>query len=236
MTKTIFTLSVNGYAKEITDITYPYIKRYAKRIGAEFVNITERKFPDYPVVYEKFQVYQLAKEMKNDWNIYIDSDTLIHPETIDFTEHLSKDTVCQNGHDMGQIRWKPDNYFRRDGRWIGTCNWFTLFSDWCIDMYHPLEDMSIARAIENCTPTVGELNCGLIDKLHLVDDYIISRNVARYGLKYMTIQELLPKIGLPNANFFYHEYTIPTEEKVKRLKKVIIDWGLDIYEMRGGYG
>src|SRR5882672_8362849 len=139
MKKTIFTLNVDGYSSEITELTYPLIKQYANKIGADFHIIKTRKYPEYPAVYEKMQIYDLGREMQNDWNIYIDSDALVHPDMFDVTEFLSKDTVCHNGTDMANNRWRYDRYFQRDKRHIGSCNWFTIASDWCLDLWHPLD-------------------------------------------------------------------------------------------------
>jgi len=66
----------------------------------------------------------------------------------------------------------------------------------------------------------------LIDKGHLSDDYVMSRNIARLGIKHETVVELLPKIGLTGAEFFHHEYLISIEEKVRKTKEVIKRWGL----------
>jgi hypothetical protein len=120
--KTIFTLNVDDYDPDITAITYPLIKKYAHKIRADFHTITERKSPDRPPVYEKLQIYDLAREMDLDWAIYLDSDALVHPDMFDITEFIGKDTVCHNGSDMANNRWRYDNYFRRDGRHIGSCN------------------------------------------------------------------------------------------------------------------
>lgn len=119
--KTIFTLNIDGYAPEITEISYPLMKHYAEKIGADFYVIKDRKYPGYPPVYEKLQIYELAQEMRNDWNIYIDSDALIHPDLMDLTNHISKDTVAHNGHDTADNRWRYDRFFHRDGRHIGSC-------------------------------------------------------------------------------------------------------------------
>ncbi len=69
MKKILYTLNVpdadgNEYAPEIRKITYPFLKAWAYKIGAEFFEITERKFPEMPPVYEKFQIYELSKEHK----------------------------------------------------------------------------------------------------------------------------------------------------------------------------
>jgi hypothetical protein len=83
--KTIYTLNIDDYAPEICALTYPLIQAYARKIGADFQVIRERKFPDWPVVYEKLQIHELGQRDSNDWNIYIDSDTLINPEMFDIT-------------------------------------------------------------------------------------------------------------------------------------------------------
>ena len=41
---------------------YPYIKKYAQKIGADFYVIKERKFPDWYITYEKLQIYEIEKE------------------------------------------------------------------------------------------------------------------------------------------------------------------------------
>jgi hypothetical protein len=38
--------------------------------------------------------------------------------------------------------------------------------------------------------------------------------------------ELLPQIGLSDAVFFSHTYTVPIDLKVERMKRVIRDWDL----------
>ena len=60
--KTLYTLACNDYAPKICELTFPLMERYAKKIGAEFFIIKSRKFPDLPPVYEKFRIYDLAKE------------------------------------------------------------------------------------------------------------------------------------------------------------------------------
>lgn len=224
MKKTVFTLNIDNYAPGITKLTYPLIKYWSNKIGADFYCITERKFPEYPVTYEKLQIYKLGKEMKNDWNIYIDSDALVHPETIDWTVYLDKDTVAHNGSDMANIRWRYDNYFLRDGRNIGSCGWMSLASDWCIDLWSEL-DIPLKDAISNIFPTVDELNT-VITPEHLIDDYALSRNIAKYGLKFKTLIQLQKDIGMEDANFFWHIYTVPVEEKVPKMKEVLTNWNI----------
>lgn len=222
--KTIFTLNINNHAPEVTELTYPLLKKYAKKIGADFYIIKDRKFPDWPITYEKLQIHELGREMGNDWNLYIDSDTLIIPDFFDITEHLTKDTVAHNGRDMAGNRWRYDQYFWRDGRNIGSCNWFAIGSDWCLDFWRPIDDMTPQEALTRISPIVNELNT-LITPEHLIDDYALSRNIARFGLKYKTIGEIVRGLGQQDY-YLWHQYTVPKKEKAIKMRKVLIQWGL----------
>jgi len=222
--KAIFTLNIDNYAPEITEITYPLLKRYADKIGAEFVIINERKFPGFPVVYEKFQIYELAQQMGNDWNIYLDGDALLHPDMMDFTTMIPRDTVAHHGSDYASMRWKFDRIFLRDGRHIGSGNWFAIASDWCIELWKPLSDLTKEEAIARISPTVAETMSGVIEPEHLIDDYTCSRNIATYGLKFLTIRKMLNDLGHPGGDLFWHQYLIPAQEKVIGMKKKLAEW------------
>jgi hypothetical protein len=234
MKKTIYTLNVDNYSPEITDLTFPLIKRYADKIRADFHVITERKYPDKPPVYEKLQIYNLAQESKNDWSIYIDADALVHPDLFDVTDFIQKNTVMHNGCDMAGNRWRYCNYMKRDGRNIGSCNWFTVASDWCLDLWHQ-PDISYEEALENIFPIQDELN-SVITRDHLIDDYLLSRNIARFGLKFKSMIQLQEEIG-DRGTYFWHEYTQPIEKKLDGwidkngqaqlgLRGILKKWGL----------
>jgi len=223
--KTVFTLNLNGYAPEITELTYPLIEAYAHKIGADFHIIRERKFPEWPITFEKLQIHELGQD--NDWNIYIDSDTLIHPDTPDMTQLLPRDTVSHFGKDFSLVRWRTDRYFQRDGRNIGSGNWLAVASNLCIDLWKPPTDLTPKEAIGNIFPTVPERLTGLINPEHLVDDYILSRNIAKYGLKFKLMKEVFEEAGFKDGGgFFYHHYLFATAQKVIELKKVLRTWNL----------
>ena len=238
--KTIYTLDVDSYSPEITRLTRPFLEHYAAKIGAELVVIDQRLSPAMPVTYEKFQILDLARQRGDDWSIYVDGDAIIHPETPDYTELINKDTILHHGHDFSGTRWKSDKYFRRDGRHWSTCNWFTIASDWCQDIWQPLTDMTLEQALANIYPTPHELDCG-ITPAHLIDEYVMSRNIARYGIKADTVMDLNNRIGLPNAPFFFHQYTFRTAEKVSMIRNIIDkiegDWGVPgVYRSPGPFG
>jgi hypothetical protein len=224
--KAIFTLRVDDYAPEICELTFPLLHNYANKIGAEFVVIDQRRFPDWPPVYEKLQIYELAQEMQNDWNIYIDADALIHPDLMDLTTMLSKDTVAHHGSDFASQRWKYDRFFLRDGRHIGSGNWFTIASDWCVDLWRPLDDLTLDEACINISPTLQERLSGCFDSSHLIDDYTLSRNIAKYGLKFVTIRKLLSDIDPNLQGLFWHQYLVKADQKLLEMKQMLKTWGL----------
>ena len=223
--KTLFTLNINNYEPELTALTYPLMKRWAAKIGAKFHVIKERKFPKFPVTYEKLQIYELAQKQGNDWNIYIDGDTLVHPDLMDITNYLPKDTVLHNRHDEARHRWRADRFFLRDGRFIGSCNWFAMASDLCVDLWKPLDDLTLEEALASINPIVAEDNGG-IKREHLIDDYVLSRNISKHGLKYKDLYEILTDKGYQKPQFLMHVYNMPTEAKIKILKATLVNWGI----------
>lgn len=214
-----------GWSGEVSALTYPLLIRYAEKIGASLQIITERAFRSpWPVTTEKFQALHLAKRDRNEWTMVVDSDTLIHPDCFDFSEHVDKDTVMHNGKDVNTIRWTMDEYFRRDGRFIGSCTWFTVASDWCLDTWQPL-DMSYEDVLKRIHITAGEQSCGLNPPEHLIDDYTTSRNIARYGLKFKTFTEICQGVGMPGNPYLFHLYTHTDVTKFARMCSTMIAWG-----------
>jgi len=273
--KAVFLLNVGNYAPEITALTYPWIERYAAKIGAAVHTITERRFPDWDVDYEKLQIYALIRQLEVDFALYLDSDALVHPELPDLSAFTPRDTVAHNGSDFGAIRWRDDAYFRRDGRRIGSCNWCTMAWADCRDLWRPLDDLTPAEAVARITPTAEEQRPPLrvpdwraqlrakkpewtlleeqgplarlrrqdgleveiematgveakavISAAHLVSDFALSRNIARFGLKFTTLGQLWPKLGMPTANFFHHEYTSTLTARVAHLAATLERWKL----------
>lgn len=225
--KTLYTLCVNDYAPRIRELTFPLMKAYAAKIGADFHVITERKRPEWPVTIEKFAVAELARERGDEWAIFFDADTLISPEMFDVCEQLPRDTVCHNGSDFAGVRWSYDNYFRRDGRNLGSCTWCVIASDWTVEDLWRLPEDSPEETFERIHITVGEHNSGQCSRQHLIDDYTLSRNIARFGLKATTIVDICAKIGYKtpdgrgNNPFLWHLYTITEEEKLSRMLAVL---------------
>jgi len=221
--KCVYTLNINNYAPKITSITLPLMKQYAEKIGADFYVIKDRKFPEMPPVYEKFQIYSLADEHKSDWNLFFDLDALIHPDMYDVTVLLSKDVTCSGfTSDFSPVRFKPDKYFLRDGRFIGKGNWLMIASDWCKDIWTPLTDITFEEAVQNITPTNQELST-VVKREHLIDDYLVSRNIAQFGLKHVLISDLENARGI-GSGYLWHHYLVNEDKKVVWMYKQLLQW------------
>ena len=184
MRKLIHVVNINDFFPELFALTYPTIRSYAERNGYMINMITERKFPDYPINYEKMQVYEDGKDAEV--NILCDADMLIHPEFPDVTTFLKRDSIAFN--DNYNISWKYHvdriRYFMRDGRDVGIATNFVVSSDWTHDVWEPLslsqKDIEELAKKEN-TDTGGADGRGWG---HYADEFALSYNMAKYGLKY----------------------------------------------------
>ena len=217
MKKTIYLLNIGDYLPEVTALTYPLIERYAAKIGAEVVKITERKYPDFAVVYEKLQIYEIEKTRQSDWIIYIDSDTLVHPDLFDLTALIPRGTVFQKGRDFSLFRFRPNELFIEDGRFIGTCNWFTVFSRECIELFNPNIGMTAEEIYAECSPTQAE--SFYFDRTHLVDDYVLTTNLAKHDFPYMTMADLFEKHPYSHGEYLYHTHM---DSAAKKLDNIMV--------------
>jgi hypothetical protein len=223
--KLCVTLAVDGYAPSITELTFPLMKHWCFKHGYEFVVISERKHPEWPPVMEKFQCYDIIQAAQAEKLIFYDADALIHPDFFDPFEHIPLDHCFHNGHDMCNLRWdiSKDRFFKRDGRMLAGGNWLTGATCLTYDIWAPHDDITIEQAIKNIHPVVSELKT-VIEPSHLVDDYLTSRNIAKYGLKFAEIRHLCEKLGVPA--YLWHNYVVGIEEKVLQMQNALADWGL----------
>jgi len=172
------------------------------------------------------------QERGDDWAIWIDADALVNPETPDWTDYIPANTCAQNGHDPASIRWQYDEYFRRDGRHISSCNWHAAVPYDCRDFFRPLDDLTLEQALGRISVTIPEAK-GTCQPPHLISDYTVSRNIARFGLKYTNFVDIEKQI-FPNGGteFYWHGYTIPDAEKIDNMLICLNRWlgGLERYQ------
>lgn len=82
MKKAIYTLCIGEDFNRIAELTHPRMEAYAKKIGADFIVIKDRVYPDtVPVGYEKLQLKEALG--KYDRICFIDTDILIRSDSPD---------------------------------------------------------------------------------------------------------------------------------------------------------
>jgi len=216
--KHIFVLNIGDYEPEVTKYTYPLIEQYADRIGAKLTIITERKFPDHPVTFEKFQIYELAD---SDWSIYIDSDVLIHPEFYDVSALVPSDHVLLPYNNIALGRYALDRYFRRDGRYISASNYMSWVPRDCIDYWKP----DLDRSIDDIVSSIYEIpREHFYTPQHRIDDYICSQNIAKYGLRVKLIDDIYEQIYNHTELEYYYHPEIKIRDKLGAIQSVYDRW------------
>lgn len=176
MKKIIHVVYINDYFPELWRITLPTIKQYAYKTNSELNIITKRKFPNWHINYEKFQVYEDGKHA--DCNFLLDCDILIHSQFPDFSTNITFPNHIafnDNYHASTKFNIKDNIYFQRDGRDVGIASNAVISFKSTHDVWEPL----------SITPEEGR-------KITFVregdiDEYCLSLNMAKYGLKYTGI-------------------------------------------------
>lgn len=222
--KLIAVLCTDDWQPEIRALTFPLMKYHARKIGADFYVINDRKFPaHYPLCYERFQLYDISKHY--DWVIQLDADFLVHPDMPDVTAFLPKDKVLISVPGVASQSYQMDEYFLRDGRNICVGGFVTVNSDWTRDLWRPPDDLTPEEAMDRCEPKTFEWRDRQMYKDHVVLDYILSRNVAKYGLKIETLQNMFNtwvKSGYCSIEqidgYVMHNAQLKYHEKIQHIK------------------
>jgi hypothetical protein len=189
----VCTLDIN-YAKEVTEITLPAMEQYAANIGAEFLVLSERKYPDLPITQEKFQLYDLDA----DHITFLDVDALVNSKAIDFSEMFSDVLVIAEWLDAEDFTLESPpgkSKFRVHSA-------FLSFSD------------ANRFIVEPDPEPLKHVSCVLGDnkEWHL-DEYIMSLNVLRRGADILDL-----KLDFPNTIAHDGNY-LTIEQKVEFLKR-----------------
>jgi hypothetical protein len=176
MKKIIHCVYINDYFPELWEMCLPTIKQYAYKTQSELNIITQRKFTDWHINYEKFQVYEDGKHA--DCNFLIDADVLIHPQFPDFSNGITLPhhiAFNDNYHASTKFNVKNNIYFQRDGRDVGIASNAVISFKSTHDVWEPL----------NITPDEGRKITYVREGD--IDEYTLSLNMAKYGLKYTGI-------------------------------------------------
>lgn len=235
MKKLIAILCTDDWQPEIRALTFPLFKYHAAKIGADFHVINQRKFPShYPLCYERFQLYEISAQY--DWVIQLDADLLLHPDTPDFTRHIDKSQLLISSPGFASDAYQMDEYFYRDKRDVGVGGFITINSNWTKDFWKPPDDLSPEQAMARCTPRTHEWRDRQFYHDHIVLDYILSRNVAKFGLQYVTLQDLFTKMVEEKRasikwidDYVMHNGSLKYHEKIIHIKNYLNKhWKIDL--------
>jgi hypothetical protein len=198
MKKVLFTLNLD-YPEAITSLTHPTFRTFAQRHGWEFTELTSRRYLDWPVSYEKFQVY----DHDWDWAAFIDSDAAIHPEAADWST-LDPNVVWVSDLLNHQVRWI-------DRPATSLTTFFVVVSKACREVWRPL-DMTPAETLAQwLEPAFPESVPASYGTGLFVDDYACSMNAHRFGYPVKKIQ----------GEQVFHQGWLPAKEKVADLAEWI---------------
>jgi len=174
----VWTMVVGDYLPELCEVTVPTIEAYADRIGADFRTITERRHPDWPMTYEKVQLYS---ESRDGWTIFIDADTVVGEKMPDVTRHVPPGHVAFHmAYDAGKIL-PHDYWLMQDGRNVGVGTSFMAFQHGQRCLLEPFKEPF--STVQRRMLTAGT-------RLHIADEYCASRNLARHGLDFIGISQI----------------------------------------------
>lgn|SRR5574343_105855 len=206
MKKRIHVVYISDFFPELWELTYPTIKAYAERIGADLNIITDRMF-DLHINYEKMQVWYAGKDY--DANFLVDADVLIHQHFPDFTTIVPQHHVGFNDNYNASRKFNiEDNiYFQRDGRDVGIASNAVVTYKSTHDLWQPnFSNKFVQQRI--CKVREGD-----------IDEYNLSLNLAKYGLKYcgLTWERY-------QRYYFVHIGTGDRDLALKQAKHVLETW------------
>ena len=121
--KAIVTIAIGEHYQTLSQLTHPTIRRYADKIGVDFIAITEQKISTTTPHWEKFQILNLLADY--DRILYLDTDILIRKNCPDLFEiipdtHLGVYNEAPFVPDRGYaIERAAEAYNAKDFKWDG---------------------------------------------------------------------------------------------------------------------
>ena len=210
----VFTLNINNYFPELMELTIPTMKNYAKKIGAEFIEITERKFPDYHIHYEKLQIFELGKD--SHFNIFFDGDIVVNPNMIDLSKQDPNFVYIKDGY-SANTKFTQNRFFYEDKRNQGISSCFLATSNLTHNIWEPLE--LTGKEISNRIFTAKEnLDKGITSDFYQ-EEYVLSNNLAKYKYNFS---------GVPLDSMFHSYESNIKEVKLKEIKDKLKEWKINI--------
>lgn len=203
MKKLLVTLNIAVYDRDITSLTFPHMKEYAKNIGADFYIIAERKFPDLNVNLEKFQLYDIC--LNYDSIIFLDADCLINPKGIDLTKLVENNRVIISSYNSPTHHFHSKNIEKKYNLKYYAPFFFLVFhknSRNCVKPYkNPLDYyqyINFKSENKEFVKYFEDKNLPEIKKLDgiFLDEFLLTLNLHRYNIKTASLQEDFPELNI----------------------------------------
>lgn len=181
----VHVVNIDNYYPELFNLCIKTVERFCNNHNFNLNIITKRKWPKWPILTEKLQVYDYGLDY--DWNLLIDADILVHPNTYNPFKYFDPREVGNKDEYKANMQLRLDKYFIRDGRNLGLSGCVLATSRLTHDLWEFPTDLSKDEIINN-----------ILQERKIVDEYVISRNLAKYSLKY---RELFP---VKDYDLLYH--------------------------------
>lgn len=203
MKKLLVTLNINNYDKEITGMTFPYMKKYAENIGADFHIIKERKFSKFPLMLEEFQMYEFTNTY--DWIIFLDADCLINPKGVDLTTLVEENTVLIAKYNSPTHHFYSDKIEKKYNLNYYAPFFFLVFHKNSRDCVKPFKNPYDYYEYINLTSVHPEMKTYMKIRTHLtekeikdtlIDEFLLTVNLHKYNIKTASLQEDFPKLNI----------------------------------------
>ncbi len=105
----VVTIAIGDEYQKQLEITGPLMQQYARRIGADFITITDRTQTWWGL--EKFRLQQIAEAY--DRTIYLDADCVVRPTTRNLFDMVAANTVGMHSdaeHDPENANWASSEW------------------------------------------------------------------------------------------------------------------------------
>lgn len=178
--------------RPITDLTFPRIRQYAERIGADLHIISTRVYPDVNICYEKFQMRGLLDRYER--IAYVDGDILIRPHAKNIFEHAPIGSFAAMNEAQYVHCWSPERALEQlvPHGWVGP--WNGVHFNAGVMVF----DQSHKRLFEN----------PFITNIPYWDQPLLNVMVERLGIPYHRLA--------PEFNFLvFHHYWNPKDLRAR---------------------
>jgi glycosyl transferase family 8/glycosyl transferase family 9 (putative heptosyltransferase) len=236
--RAIITLSIGEHYQKIAQITHPTLKRYADKIGADFVVISERKISQTTPHWEKFQILDFLN--KYDRILYLDTDILIRKNCPDLFDIVPEDElgiyneapfVPSRDYAIARIAEQYEvNDFKWDGKYYNTgvmviskCH-RSLFRKPEKEIFNFYEQSFINMQIQRQKPKIHELDYKF-NRMTCVDKVIGRNRFESYVIHYAGVNFASNGFGIVLSDFRHIE-TLPDDYVAPKHIWLVVQGGM----------